>query len=86
MAEIKPNSLNARTSDDGKASFWNIADPVRAANAARAVYGSHAATAAAHCALTAHFDGRNGDYRFWCTVFHELAGGQGQLPGSAAAS
>ncbi|MDX8502458.1 hypothetical protein RFM99_29170 [Mesorhizobium sp. VK4C] len=85
MAEIKSNPLNACTSDDGKASFWAIADPVTAANAARAVYGSHAATAAAHCALTAHFDGRNGDYRFWCRVFHELGDGQGQFPGSVAA-
>ncbi|TIQ37150.1 MAG: hypothetical protein E5X48_07215 [Mesorhizobium sp.] len=85
MAEIKPNAPSACTSKDGKAGFWNTVDPVSAANAARAVYGSQAVTAAAHCALTAHFDGRSGDYRFWCAVFHELGGGQSQFPGSVVA-
>jgi hypothetical protein len=56
-------------------SLWDLADPGAAVRAAVALYGSGAATAAAHCALTAHFDGRTRDYRFWCTVFHELGCG-----------
>jgi hypothetical protein len=55
--------------------FWELADPDAAARAAIALYGPSAATAAAHCALTAHFDGRTRDYRFWCTVFYELGCG-----------
>ncbi|WP_051371517.1 hypothetical protein [Mesorhizobium loti] len=52
--------------------LWELTDPDAAAQAAVELYGSSAATAAAHCAMTAHFDGRTRDYRFWCTVFHEL--------------
>ena len=52
--------------------LWDLTNPDAAVRAALALYGSSAATAAAHCALTAHFDGRTRDYRFWCTVFHEL--------------
>jgi hypothetical protein len=51
-----------------------LADPSRAVQAAIEVYGLDAATAVAHCALTAHFDGRRSDCRFWCQVFRELGG------------
>lgn len=57
---------------DGPLTLWELAKPDAAAQAAIELYGSSAATAAAYCALTAHFDGRKGDYRFWCTVFSEL--------------
>ncbi|PSJ64544.1 hypothetical protein C7I84_05980 [Mesorhizobium ephedrae] len=55
-------------------SLWDLADPSAAAQAAIEVYGPDAATAAAHCALAAHFDGRDADYRFWCKVFAHLEG------------
>lgn len=52
--------------------LWSLADPDAAVQAAVDVYGSSAATAAAYCALTAHFDGREDDYRFWSTVFSKV--------------
>ena len=75
MAKINPKARKSGASGEGKATFWDISDPGSAAKAASAVYGSRAVTAAAHCALAAHFDGRADDYRFWCTVFRELEGG-----------
>ncbi|TIN31742.1 MAG: hypothetical protein E5Y31_01085 [Mesorhizobium sp.] len=44
-----------------------------AVQAATDVYGSDAATAVVHYAFTAHFDGREDDFRFWCVVFRDLA-------------
>ncbi|MBZ9811129.1 hypothetical protein LB542_16055 [Mesorhizobium sp. BR1-1-9] len=56
----------------GKLTLWDFADPAAAVKAAIQLYGSDAATAAAWCALTANFDGREEDYRFWCAVFSKL--------------
>jgi hypothetical protein len=55
--------------------LWDFADPDEAVKVALDVYGSNATTAAAHCALTAHFDGRERDYRFWFAVFSKLNSG-----------
>lgn len=52
--------------------FWDFGDPGEAANAALKVYGTDAVTAAARCALNAHFDVRDRDYRFWFAVFLRL--------------
>jgi hypothetical protein len=51
----------------------DIADPVAAAKAARDVYGPDATTAAAYCAMEAHFAGRTADFHFWLGVFRDLA-------------
>jgi hypothetical protein len=51
-----------------------LVDKESAVQAAIEVYGSGAKTAVAHCALTAHFDRREDDYRFWCQVFRDLDG------------
>lgn len=64
----------AGSAGNGDLTLWELADPGAAVQAAIELYGASAATAAAFCALTAHFDGRQGDYRFWCTVFSELDG------------
>ncbi|RWI54694.1 MAG: hypothetical protein EOR16_23115 [Mesorhizobium sp.] len=56
----------------GKLTLWELADPAATVQAAIELYGSDAATAAAWCALTANFDGREDDYRFWCTIFSKL--------------
>jgi hypothetical protein len=58
----------------GEISLWSTADPQRAAIAALDLYGSRAVTAAAYCALDAHFDGRKRDYHFWHAVFLRLGG------------
>ncbi|ESY48095.1 MULTISPECIES: hypothetical protein [unclassified Mesorhizobium] len=50
----------------------DLVDQDQAAQAAVELYGLEAATAVAHCALEAHFDGRPDDYRFCCDVFHQL--------------
>lgn len=71
-----PGNQRDRDSADranrGSLSLWDFADPDEAAKAALDVYEPDATTAAAHCALTAHFDGRDRDYRFWFAVFSEL--------------
>lgn len=72
MPEIQSSHLN------GDLTLWELSDPAAAVQAAIELYGSDAATAAAWCALTAHFDGRQSDYRFWCTVFSKL-GNNGQV-------
>jgi hypothetical protein len=56
----------------GDLTLWDLADPAAAVQAAVKLYGSDAATAAAWCALTANFEGRQSDYRFWCAVFSKL--------------
>lgn len=53
--------MGTKGSGRGNLTLWDLADPDEAANAALDVYGPDAATAAAHCALTAHFDGRERD-------------------------
>lgn len=40
--------------------------------AAKQTYGEQAKTAAAWCAFSARFDGRDGDYRLWFQVFKRL--------------
>ncbi|QND61451.1 hypothetical protein HB778_29050 [Mesorhizobium huakuii] len=54
--------------------LWDFANPDEAAKAAVHVYGADATAAGAHCALAAHFDGRERDYRFWFAVFTKLNG------------
>jgi hypothetical protein len=51
----------------------DFVDPTDAVNAAVELYGPEAQTAAAYCALEAHFAGRPADFRLWCSVFRELA-------------
>ncbi|WP_181172746.1 hypothetical protein [Mesorhizobium sp. B2-1-5] len=75
MSKIQ-SDCRAVSTGIGDLTLWELADPNAMARAAIKLYGSNAATAAAHCALTAHFDGRTGDYRFWCTVFSELGCGR----------
>ncbi|WP_353646796.1 hypothetical protein [Mesorhizobium sp. WSM2239] len=75
MAKIHFDALCAGDAGNSNLTVWELADPEAAALAALDIYGSSAATAAAWCALTAHFDGREGDYRFWCRVFSKLGDG-----------
>jgi hypothetical protein len=65
-----PKTCSSHSNDD--LTLWELSDPAAAVDAAVELYGSDAATATAWCALTAHFDGRQSDYRFWCTVFSKL--------------
>lgn len=74
MAGNHGDRISAAAPNRGSLTVWNFADPNEAAKAALDVYGSDAATAAAHCALTAHFDGRERDFRFWFAVFSQLKG------------
>jgi hypothetical protein len=50
----------------------DLSDPASAVFACIELYGWEAPTAAANCALEAHFCGRMDDFRFWCAVFKEL--------------
>ncbi|WP_434714240.1 hypothetical protein NMA58_24190 (plasmid) [Rhizobium sp. YTUHZ045] len=52
--------------------FWSDTDVEDASSAARSLYGGHAKTAAAWCAICARFDGRAGDFMFWVRVFRRL--------------
>ncbi|WP_292442261.1 hypothetical protein, partial [Mesorhizobium sp.] len=52
--------------------LWELSNPQAASEAAIALYGSSAATAAAWCAVSARCDGREADYRFWLAVFAQL--------------
>jgi hypothetical protein len=72
VSKIHSDNCGAGNAGQGILTLWELADPGATAQAAIELYGMRAATAAAHCALRAHFDGREGDYRFWCTVFTEL--------------
>jgi hypothetical protein len=72
VSKIQSNYSGANDAGQDRLTLWELADPGATAQAAIELYGTCAATAAAHCALRAHFDGREGDYRFWCTVFTEL--------------
>jgi len=79
MAANGNDRVHARSFDQGSPDVWDFADPNEAANAALEIYGADAITAAAHCALNAHFDGRERDYRLWLAVFSKLGGG---VPGT----
>ena len=59
----------------GEISVWEDIDEDAAMQAAIALYGPRAVTAAAYCALTAMFDDRNRDYGFWFSIFLRLGGG-----------
>jgi hypothetical protein len=72
MPEIHFDQEIASEAGNGILTLWDLANPQATVEAAKELYGSNAATAAAWCALTAHFDGRDEDYRFWCTVFSRL--------------
>ncbi|TAU75037.1 hypothetical protein ELI15_02300 [Rhizobium ruizarguesonis] len=52
--------------------FWSDADVGDISTAARSLYGRHAKTAAAWCALCARYDGRSGDFKFWVRIFQHL--------------
>ena len=52
--------------------FRRIATPKRAAAALAELYGQNATMAAAQCALEAHGDGRDEDFRYWVVVFEML--------------
>ena len=59
----------------GEISVWEGFDPDAAMQAAIALYGPRAVTAAAHCAFAAWCDCREADYRFWFSIFLRLGGG-----------
>ncbi|RWM39405.1 hypothetical protein [Mesorhizobium sp.] len=54
--------------------WWDLTEPDVMAQLTLDLFGSAAETAAAWCALTAYFDGREADYRFWFCVFARLGG------------
>lgn len=58
----------------GEISVWEGFDPDAAMQAAIALYGSRAVTAAAHCAWAAWCNNRETDYRFWFSIFLRLGG------------
>lgn len=76
MARIHSDHFDAGTAGYGNLTLWELTDPDSAVQAALELYGSSAITAAAWCALTAHFDGRESDYRFWGAVFKKLGDGR----------
>lgn len=83
MAKIHCDDFCVLGVGNNNLTLWELTDPGAAALAAIDVYGSRAATAAAWCALTAHFDGRESDYRFWCRVFSKLGDGTPSMTVSA---
>ena len=52
--------------------FWSDADVGDISTAVSSLYGRHAKTAAAWCAIGARSDGRSGDFSFWIRVFEHL--------------
>lgn len=70
MSDIRPNKFN-------DVALRDEADAETVAEKITDLYGSYAITAAAHCALDAHFDGRERDYHFWFNVFSLLGGAGG---------
>jgi len=52
--------------------FWSDADVGDISTAVCSLYGQHAKTAAAWCAISARSDGRSGDFKFWVRVFQQL--------------
>ena len=61
-----------RTDNGAALRLSDFVDPSDAVNAAIELYGPEAQTAAAYCAMEAHFAGRPADFRFWCSVFRDL--------------
>jgi len=61
-----------RTDNGAALRLSDFADPSDAVIAAIELYGPEARTAAAYCAMEAHFAGRPADFRFWCSVFRDL--------------
>ncbi|TPN57524.1 hypothetical protein FJ976_03635 [Mesorhizobium sp. B1-1-9] len=51
----------------------DFVDSGDAVKAAIELYGPDAQTAVAYCALEARYDGRSADFRFWSSVFRDLA-------------
>ncbi|MGO4637664.1 hypothetical protein AB4Z43_04425 [Mesorhizobium sp. 2RAF45] len=58
-----------RTDNGAALRLSDFADPNDAVIAAIELYGPEAQTAAAYCAMEAHFAGRLADFRLWCEVF-----------------
>lgn len=73
---VTQTEIEGRT-QESTATFSALATPNAAAQAAVELYGSSAATAAAYCALTARYDGRDLDYQFWFSVFQLLSATDG---------
>jgi hypothetical protein len=67
-AASDPELLDA-FSRDAALEKWTVPE---AAEAAKALWGEIAATAIAWCAVTAYYDGRTQEYRFWFRVFAYL--------------
>ncbi|BAV52623.1 Uncharacterized protein MLTONO_p0153 (plasmid) [Mesorhizobium loti] len=84
MPRNDQDQIGADGLDRGDFAFWDVAQPEEAVKAALDLYGPNAVTAAAHCTLTARFDGRDRDYRFWSEVFTKL--NDGKTPGTQLAS
>ena len=61
-------------------SFWDLADPGRAARELYRLYGPDALRTAAVCAVTANADGHDEDYRFWFAVFRRLRKSDSLVP------
>lgn len=57
-------------------SFWDLSTPSAAAEIMTGTYGTRATLAAADCAKTARWDGRDEDYRFWVAVLAHLTATQ----------
>jgi hypothetical protein len=64
-----PPSAEQGSRKDG---FWQKHQQEEVVEAAIQLYGSEAATAAAHCALEAWTERRHSDYGFWFEVFLRL--------------
>ena len=55
---------------DGK--LWTETTPEAIAETAHNLFGKDAATAIAHCALSARWSRHEADYHFWLAVFEQL--------------
>ncbi|MBZ9709825.1 hypothetical protein LB543_24245 [Mesorhizobium sp. ESP7-2] len=62
-----------RTDNGAALRLSDFASPSDAADAAIDLYGPEAQTAAAYCAMEAHFAGRLADFHLWCAVFQDLS-------------
>ena len=72
MTTIDMEELDTGAVGNMGLALWELSNPQAATEAAIALYGPSAATAAAWCALCARSDGREADYRFWLAVFVQL--------------
>lgn len=59
---------------DSDRCLWTDIDAEDAIEVTIKAYGKDAPMAAAACALGAHRDGREEDYRFWTEIFKRLTG------------